>query len=235
MVLYDFDAAPPYEGWSSYSPFVMLVERALRVAGVSFAHERVSFPKIKQINPLGQLPVLRVGEELVRDSTVILHRIEALAPESLTRGLDAGARAEAWLWEEFGDTALYPLVLATRWADERGWAHVRQAFFGSLPAPLRAVIAPIVRRGVMRSLHGRDHLRGGLEALEARVARVLEHLEARAPEAGFWLGAAPSVADLGLFAHLHALRMPATPWRAEEVARRARLAAWLDRVDAATR
>lgn len=44
-----------------------------------------------------------------------------------------------------------------------------------------------------------------------------------------------SVADLGLFAQLHALRLPQTPWRAEDLARRARLTRWLDRVDAATR
>jgi glutathione S-transferase len=64
--------------------------------------------------------------------------------------------------------------------------------------------------------------------------RVLDHLEARAPERGFWLGDKPTVADLGLFAQLHALRLPETAFRAADVAKRTRLSAWLDRVDAAT-
>jgi glutathione S-transferase len=64
--------------------------------------------------------------------------------------------------------------------------------------------------------------------------RVLDQLEARAPETGFWMGEQPSVADVGLFAHLHSLRLPQTPFRAADIAQRARLSRWLDRVDAAT-
>ena len=235
LILYDFDAIPEDPGWSSYSSFVMLVERALRLAGLAYTHERVAFPEIRKLNPLGQLPVLRIGDELVSDSTRILHRLDALAPGKLTGGLEGAALAEAWLWEEFGDTALYPLALATRWADDRGWEVVRAAFFGSLKPPLRLVVASLARRGVLQSLKGRDHLRGGLKQLEERLVRILDHLELRAPSAGFWLGPRISVADLALFAHLHALRLPQTRFRAEQVAARPRLSTYLDRVDAGTR
>jgi glutathione S-transferase len=64
---------------------------------------------------------------------------------------------------------------------------------------------------------------------------VLDDLDARAPDDGFWMGPRATAADVGLFAHLHELRLPTTPWLAEEVARRSRLSRWLDRVDAATR
>jgi hypothetical protein len=63
----------------------------------------------------------------------------------------------------------------------------------------------------------------------------LDALEVRAPDGGFWLGPRLGVADLGLFAHLHSLRLPLTPWQAEEVAKRPRLTRYLDRVDAETR
>jgi glutathione S-transferase len=234
LVLYDFPAKPADERWASYSPFVLEVERALRLAKLPFRHERINMLKLKQFNPLGQLPVLGIGSELVTDSTRILMRIEQLAPGTMTGGLDERGAAEAWLWEEFADTALYPHVLATRWIDERGWPMVRSAFFGAIPQPLRSLIAPAVRRKQHRALVGRDFLRGGLESCNERLARVLDQLEARAPEAGFWLGARPSAADLGLFAHLHALRFPELPWRAGDIAKRARLSRWLDRVEAAT-
>jgi glutathione S-transferase len=64
---------------------------------------------------------------------------------------------------------------------------------------------------------------------------VLDALDARAPSTGFWLGERATVADVGLFAQLHSLRLPLLPWLAEEVGRRKRLSAYLDRVDAATR
>jgi glutathione S-transferase len=235
LVLYDFPADPQLPGYPSFSPFVMLVHRALVLAKLPFRMERVAYQNIKRINPVGQLPVLGIDGNHVSDSTRILQRIEALAPGSLTAGLDARGVAEAWLWEEFADTALYPQVLATRCADERGWAVIKPAFFGGIPPIVRDVVANMIRKRTLGMLRGRDFLRNGMEVFMERLNRVLDQLEARAPEGGFWLGDKPSVADLGLFAHLHAMRMPKTPFRAEDIARRQRLSRWLDRVDEATR
>lgn len=235
LKLCDFPASTGHARWSSFSPYVLLVERALRLAKLPFKHEQIDMMKLNKLNPVGQLPVLVVGEEIVPDSTNILRRIdEQLSPGSLTRGLDARAVAEAWLWEEFADTALYPYVLATRWADDRGWEIPRKAFFGGLPPVLRDVIAAFMRRKTMNMLVGRDFTRAGLTACDARMNRVLDHLESRVPATGFWMGAEATVADLGLFAHLHSLRLPETDFRAADIAKRQRLSAWLDRVDAAT-
>ena len=235
LVLYDFDADPELPGYPTYSPFVLEVYRALTFAKLAFKHERIAIQKLKSINPLGQLPVLRIGAELVCDSTRILERIEQLAPGSMSAGLDARTLAEAWLLEEFSDTTLYPLVLATRWADDRGWAVIKPAFFGALPPVVRDLVAKMVRKKTLNSLVGRDFLRAGLDACHARTLRVLDQLDARAPEVGFWLGDKPCVADFGLFAHLHAMRLPKTAYRAAQVAERKRLSRWLERVDAVTR
>ena len=234
LVLYDFPAKTGLPGWGSFSPFVMEVERALRLAKLPFDHEYVNMLKLKELNPTGQLPVLRVGDELVPDSTRILHRIEALAPGSMSGGLTGPALAEVWLWEEFADTALYPFPLATRWADDRGWPVPKKHFFGGLPPVVRDLIGNMVRKKTIRALEGRDFLRGGLDACYDRIGRVLDHLEGRAPEDAFWLGSRATAADLGLFAHLHALRLPMTPVGVELVARRKRLSRYLDRVDTAT-
>lgn len=234
ITLYDFPASTGLDGWESFSPFVLEVSRGLRLAKLPFHRQAVNMMKIKQVNPLRQLPVIALGEEKVADSTRILQRLEVMAPGSMTGGLDARGVAEAWLWEEFADTSLYPYVLATRWVDDRGWPIPREHFFGSMPAPIRAIVAPMVRRAVVRKTIERDFVRGGLDACYERMRRVLDALDARAPEGGFWLGPKASVADLGLFAHLHSLRLPLTPWQAEEVGRRQRLARYLDRVDAAT-
>lgn len=235
IVLCDFEANTGVDGWESFSPFVLQVSRALRLAKLPFEHRQVSFFKIKELNPKRQLPVLLVGEEKVADSTAILHRIEKLAPGSMTGGLDERGVAEAWLWEEFADTALYGHVLTTRWADDRGWPVPRAAFFGTIPAPFRALVATMVRKNTLKALVGRDFIRGGIEAAHARLYRILDSLEARAPKDGFWLGPRACAADLGLFAHLHSLRLPLIAYQAEQIAKRPRLNRYLDRVDAATR
>ena len=235
LVLCDFEAQTGIDGWDSFSPFVVQVARALRLAKLPFEHRHVNIFKVKELNPKGQLPVLLVGDEKVADSTLILHRIEQLAPGSMTGGLDARGVAEAWLWDEFADTALYAQVLATRWADDRGWPVPRQAFFGKIPAPLRAIVASAVRRKTIQRLVGGDFIRGGLEACHARLYRLLDSLDERAPDSGFWLGPRACAADIGLFAQLHSLRLPLIAYQAEQIAKRARLSRYLDRVDAATR
>src|SRR5215468_2042974 len=164
LTVCDFPAETGVAGWSSFSPFVLEVDRALGLAKLPFERLNVSVMKIKELNPLGQLPVLVVGDEKVADSTKILRRIEQLAPGSMTGGLDAARLAEAWLWEEFADTALYPYVLATRWADDRGWSVVRSPFFGAIPAPVRSVAASLVRRRTVKKLFERDFTRAGLDA-----------------------------------------------------------------------
>lgn len=234
LVLCDFPADTGHARWSTFSPFVLEVERGLRLAKLPFRQDKISMMSLRKLNPIGQLPALKIGDEVVVDSTRILLRIEKLAPGSLTRGLDARAAAEAWLWEEFADTALYPQVLATRWADDRGWPVPRKAFFGGMPPVVRDVVANMIRRKTLNALIGRDFTRAGLPACEERLFRVLDQLEARAPESGFWMGEHASVADVGLFAHLHSLRLPETAFRAADIAKRARLSRWLDRVDAAT-
>lgn len=235
LTLYDFPAKSGLEGWASFSPFVMLAERALRHAKLPFEHAYAQMTRLKELNPTGQLPVLRIGEELVADSTRILHRIEALAPGSMSGGLDARGVAEVWLWEEFADTALYPFPLAARWADRRGWPVTKKHFFGELPPIVRDVIAAVVRKQTINMLLGRDFLRSGLDACYQRMERVLEHLEARAPEQGFWLGERVTAADLGIFSQLQALRFPQIEVGVEMVRRRQRLTRYLDRVDLATR
>lgn len=234
LVLCDFPAKTGLDGWGSFSPFVLEVDRALRLAKLPFERRHISLVKLKELNPLGQLPVLLVGDEKIADSTRILHRIEQLAPGSMTGGLPPAAVAEAWLWEEFADVALYPYVLATRWVDDRGWPVPRAAFFSTIPAPVRGLVASMIRRGTIKKLVERDFTRGGLAGCYERLARVLDDLDRRAPETGFWLGPRACAADVGLFAQLHSLRLPLVPFQAEEVKKRVRLTKYLDRVDAAT-
>jgi glutathione S-transferase len=222
------------DGVESYSPFCVKAHRALRLAGLPYERRHANRPDaFRRENPTGQVPVLLVDGAPVCDSTRILQRVDALTG-ALTRGLDPRARAEAWLWEEYADASLSGFLVAARWADDRNWPVVRDAYFGGAPWPVRALVAPKIRRRVVQGLVARDVWRAGAAACWERLDMALDQLDARAPDRGFWVGPVPSVADIGIFAQLHSLRTRLTKPQAEAIAARARLSAYLDRVDAAT-
>jgi glutathione S-transferase len=228
-------ADPGIEGLESYSPFCLKVHRGLRAAGVAYARRHLAQPaEVKPFSPAGQVPVLLVGDEAVADSTRILARLPGLGGASLVAG-DPRERAEQLLWEELADTALNGFLVAARWADERNWPRVRDAYFARMPGAVRAVVPALLRRGVVKALVARDVWRAGPDACWARFELLLDALDARAPRAGFWTGDRVSVADVALFGQLHSLRTPLTEAQAATLARRPALSAWLDRVDAATR
>ena len=74
LTLYDFPASTGLPGWESFSPFVLETSRALRVTKLPFEKQQVNMMRLKELNPLGQLPVLAVGNEKVADSTRILEK-----------------------------------------------------------------------------------------------------------------------------------------------------------------
>ena len=189
---------------------------------------------IKKMNPVGQVPILLVDGEPVCDSTVIVERVEQLAPTRMDAKLDPAARAEAKLWEEFADTSLNGFTVAARWADEENWPRCRAAFFADAPRLICAFITPRLRARIIDRLVGRDVWRAGPEACWRRFDETLDQLDARTESRTFWLGEHISVADLGIYAQLHSLRCELTPRQWESIASRQHLDAYLDRVERAT-
>jgi glutathione S-transferase len=222
----------------SYSPFCLKVHRALGATGLAYESRHGAPHSFRALNPVAQVPVLLVDDDVISDSTPIVAPIERIASATGRPSLlpaDPRARAEAWLWEDYADRALNGYLVAARWADDRNWPLVREAYFKGAPWFVRRLVAPALRRKVVSGLVARDVLRAGEEALWDEYRRVLDCLEARAPLEGFWVGGdAPSVADIAIFGQLHSLRTPLTAAQARELLLRPALSDWLDRVDVAT-
>ncbi|MEO8796242.1 MAG: glutathione S-transferase C-terminal domain-containing protein, partial [Polyangiaceae bacterium] len=124
---------------------------------------------------------------------------------------------------------------AARWADDRNWKVVRQALFAGMPALVRAVVLPGIRRKMLARLVARDVTRHGLATTWRKFEELLDSLEVRAPASGFWVGDMLSFADFALYGQLAALRTPLTLWQAAKITERRGLDAYLHRVDHATR
>lgn len=235
LILHEFRTAPP-QRTETYLPFCLKVRRALNVLELPYTVNLLKGPgQMNALNPLGQAPALSIDSEVVGDSTQILARLEELAPKPLHRGLSEGQRAEALLWEELADSTLNGFLSAARWADDDNWPRTKTVLFGRMPWLARQWVLPRLRARIVQRLVARDIWRGGPVACWARLEELLDQLEARAPEHGYWIAETPSAADFSIFGQLQNLRSELTPRQANSVQSRPRLLAYLQRVDRCSR
>jgi len=229
------ELGPDAHGLESLSPFCLKVHRALKFHGLDYERRYAIRPsEHRKHNPLGQVPVLLIEGEPVADSTAILQALEDLTDKSLLP-LDRRQLAIAWLWEDYADRVLGYYVFAARWFDDRNWSALADEQFRPLPALLKPWMPNLIRSRILKKMSAMEFIRVGQAGCWRMFQQHLDRLDDCAPEECFWVGDKVTVADIGLFGVLHCLRSEISPWQMQEINRRPRLRAWLDRVDLITR
>ena len=228
------ELGPEAFGLESISPFCLKVHRTLKFYGLKYERRHALRPSDhKQFNPTGQAPVLLIDGKPVPDSTEIIKALEPLVSKSLVPE-DRRQRAEAWFWEDYADQVLGNYAFAARWFDDRNWEALSEEQFRPMPGYLKPWMPNRARKRLLDRMSRMEIIRVGQDACWRGFQEHLDMLEDRAPETGFWMGDEMTVADIGLFAVLHALRTELSRWPMDEINRHPRLCAWLDRVDAQT-
>jgi len=120
------------------STFTRKVRLALVEKGLDYQLEvaPMGSPAIRALNPLGKIPVLRDGNLVVPDSSVIVAYLERRWPERPLWPADAAALARALWIEEFADTSLREAILP--WFAENFVKPVFQGVAGDAAALARA-------------------------------------------------------------------------------------------------
>lgn len=100
---------------ASASPFVRKVRVLLKEKKVSYELEEVNPftqppPELRKISPLGKIPAYKDGALTLADSSIICAYLERKHPEPALYPTDPYAYARALWFEEYGDTALYPVI-----------------------------------------------------------------------------------------------------------------------------
>ena len=140
----------PAFGQPDPSPFVLKAIVLLKMSGLE--HETVIGDVRKA--PKGKLPVLHDNGTTVPDSTFIRWHLEENHGVRFDAGLSEEQKAVAWSLEKMLEDNLYWAVVHERWMIDRNFERGPRQFFNAIPAPLRAVLVPIIRRQVRRDLHG---------------------------------------------------------------------------------
>ncbi len=146
--LYNFG---PNFGLPDPSPFCLKVDLYLRATGLEYEIDS-NFNHLKKA-PKGKLPFISDGDKTIADSTFIIDYLKQYYGDPLDQDLNPEQKAIAQGFKKMLDENLYWCAVYARWIDEHGWKVVKQAFFGSMPYPLRAIVPTVAQSRVKKTLH----------------------------------------------------------------------------------
>ncbi len=194
----------PFFGLPDGSPFCMKALTLLKMSGLPYDVKTMNFSKA----PKGEAPYLQDGAKLIADSHFIQKHLETTYHIDFTGGYDGVKLASGWAIARMLEEHCYFLSMNIRWLrDENFWKGPYQ-FFAAVPAPLRPLIARVMRKkfGKTQNLQGLgrhtaaerfDLAKGDLIVIEQQLGKN-----------NFLLGAKPSAVDASVLGFLWAAECP---------------------------
>jgi len=189
----------PAFGLPNASPFCMKMETYLRMAGLPY--EVVNSGDVLKA-PKRKLPYINDGGTVVADTTFIIEYLKGRYGDALDAALSPLDRAMATAFQRLLEEDLYWAIAYTRWAQEEGWTLTKTAFFGGLPIPLRWILPPLARRGILSEMRGHGigrHSGQDIYAIGCRDVTAVADFLADKP---FLLGEQPTSHDATAYAFL---------------------------------
>ncbi|TCL01474.1 glutathione S-transferase [Shimia isoporae] len=201
LIMFPGNAALP-----SHSPFCLKTICLLEMAGIKWQPE-ISVDV--SVQPLGKLPVLRVGDRLIPDSSNIEDYLTAQGADFYA-GLSDEQKGIAHALKSMVEHNLVLGLVHDRWLDERVWPIMREEFFAAVPAEAREMVAEEGRAPVRTGLTSQGIARFSPEDRHQRLGRDLATLETVLGDQTYLFGDLPSGADAAIAPVLDMiLRLPA--------------------------
>jgi glutathione S-transferase len=196
ITLHQFAAVP----WlPNPSPFCMKVENYLRMAAVPFEPNYKASP-IKA--PKKKLPFITDDAKTIADSGFIIEYLKKTYGDPLDAAVSAPDRAMATALVRLMEEHLYWSLVYSRWSDDASWPQTRTVFFAELPAPLRAIVPSLARKGIRESLAGHGMGRHSRDEIYALGRADLDVLSEFLGEKDFFLGKKPTTLDATAYAFI---------------------------------
>ena len=190
----------------SDSPFCLKARICLNLKGVSFRRVTLTVGRrreLRRLNPLGKVPVLVHGSDVVADSTAIALHLEGRVPHPSLIPPDAAARAYCGLLEDWADESLYFLVGAFKWLNPvnrtAALENTANELAGRWP---RVLVGWAVRRNVRRRFGAWGYGQSAVSTLAARMQDNLAVLAGLLGDKPDLLGRTLTLADVAVFAQL---------------------------------
>jgi len=202
ITLYTFG---PGLGLPDPSPFVMKAEVLLKMAGLPYQTNTHGFRRA----PKGKLPYIEGNGYTVADSTFIRWHLERQHGIDFDAGYGPLERAQAWAVEKMLEEHLYFALVHARWMIPANFERGPANFFKAVPAPLRPLIAALVRRKVRGMLRGQGIGRHSAEEIVELAKRDIDALAQILGDKPYLLGETPCGADATAYAFMAGALCPA--------------------------
>ena len=192
-------------GWGlvSVSPFCLKLDAFLRMTGIE--HESIT-ATTPFGGPKGKAPWIECDGQKIGDSSFIIAWLIERFGVDPDSALSPEQRGQAVAIQRLIEENLYWAMVNDRWNTAENWSLLKTSVLGGIPAPVRAVIAPLARRGVRKQLKGHGM---GIHS-QAEIAEIarrdIDALAAILSKQDWFFGAEPSQTDavvFGLLANIH--------------------------------
>jgi len=157
----------------SRSPFFRKVRVVLEEKGIPYQIERLTpvpkTPELLAMHPMGKIPILRDGDLVIPDSSVICAYLERVHPAPALYPQDPGEFAAALFLEEYADTRMSEII-------------------GGIA--FETFVKPQILRESGDPARAAD--------LRARLPEIFDYLESRVPEDREWILPRFGIADVAV-------------------------------------
>ncbi|MDA7947200.1 MAG: glutathione S-transferase family protein [Hyphomicrobiaceae bacterium] len=198
ITLYTFG---PKFGLPDPSPFCMKAIVLLKMAGLEFKTDAANLQKA----PKSKAPYMDDDGTIVADSTFIRLYLEKTRGIDFDEGLSATDRAISWAFEKLCEDNLYWAIVEARWMNDRNFNAGPVQFFEAVPAIVRPLLVPIVRRQVRRDLKGQGTGRHSEAEIAELATRGIVGLATFLGDKPYLMGDKPCGADASVFSTVSSL------------------------------
>ena len=188
-------------GWGlpSVSPFCLKLDAWLRMAGIE--HESVT-ATTPFGGPKGKAPWIEHDGRKIGDSTLIIQYLKQTLGVDPDAHLSSEQKGMAVAIQRLIDENLYWVMVNDRWNTPENWPLLTSTVLGGIPAPIRAIMAPVARRGVLKQLKGHGIGHHSAEEIAAIGTRDVDALAAILGHRDWFFGDKPSETDAVVYGQL---------------------------------
>lgn len=203
VILHQF---PNPETLPNFSPFCMKLETYLRMAKVEYQVKAAMNPGK---GPKGKMPFIELDEKCYYDSALIINFLQQQDECNLDAFLTDQQKAQATALQRLCEDHLYWGIVYSRWQDENGWMHWRDALFSSVPKFL-FFLPNLIRKKALKELHGQGFGRLAADEIYQVCSQDLWAMEQLFTRAPFFFGDQATTLDACLYSFVGSILF--TPW-----------------------
>ncbi|MEP3421894.1 MAG: glutathione S-transferase family protein [Erythrobacter sp.] len=186
-------------GLVTVSPFCLKLDSYLKMAGIDHQSITASTPFP---GPKKKAPWIEYQGQTIGDSTLIIDFLKEEFDADPDAHLTDQQRATAIAIQRLVEENLYWVMVYDRWCRDENWPILKGTVLGSIPAPVRMIIAPVARRSVKKQLAGHGMGLHSAQELNAIAAKDIGALAGLLSDGPWFFGNRISGADATVYSLL---------------------------------